>query len=37
MNDSRIEMILNLTTPKAHTTILRSAVASGKHVFTEKC
>ena len=36
MSDPRIEMILNLTTPQAHAEILRRAVASGKHVFTEK-
>jgi len=34
--DSRIELIINLTTPKAHLEVGLAALAAGKHVYSEK-
>ncbi len=36
MKDSEIEMIINLTTPKAHYELNKMALLNGKHVYTEK-
>jgi predicted dehydrogenase len=36
LNDPAIEIVLNLTTPKAHTALNLQALAAGKHVYTEK-
>ena len=36
LNDKEIEVILNLTTPKAHYTVSKKALQSGKHVYSEK-
>jgi predicted dehydrogenase len=36
INDPKIEIVLNLTVPKAHLPIALEAVAAGKHVYTEK-
>jgi len=34
--DPEIEIVVNLTTPQAHTAINLAAIAAGKHVYTEK-
>jgi predicted dehydrogenase len=34
--DSKIQVVLNLTVPKAHAPLAMAALAAGKHVFTEK-
>jgi predicted dehydrogenase len=34
--DPEVELILNLTPPNAHATLTRSALAAGKHVYSEK-
>jgi predicted dehydrogenase len=34
--DPEIELVLNLTPPKAHAPVVRAALAAGKHVYTEK-
>jgi predicted dehydrogenase len=34
--DPEIELVLNLTPPKAHAPLVRAAFAGGKHVYTEK-
>jgi len=34
--DPEIEIVLNLTTPKAHAALNLQALAAGKHVYTEK-
>lgn len=36
LKDEEIEIVLNLTTPAAHTEINRMALMAGKHVFCEK-
>ncbi len=36
VNDSSIDVVLNLTPPAAHAAVVRSALAAGKHVYTEK-
>lgn len=36
LKDKSIELLINLTTPKAHYTITRQALEAGKHVFSEK-
>ena len=36
MNDSEIEMIINLTPLEAHENLIRDALNHGKHVYTEK-
>ncbi len=34
--DPEIELVLNLTPPNAHASVVRAALAAGKHVYTEK-
>jgi predicted dehydrogenase len=34
--DSEVELVLNLTPPRAHASVVRTALAAGKHVYTEK-
>ena len=34
--DPEVELVLNLTPPKAHAPVVRAALAAGKHVYTEK-
>lgn len=34
--DPEVELVLNLTPPKAHTAVIGAALAAGKHVYTEK-
>jgi predicted dehydrogenase len=34
--DPGIDVVLNLTPPAAHATVIRAALAAGKHVYTEK-
>ena len=34
--DPEVELVLNLTPPKAHAPLVRAALAAGKHVYTEK-
>jgi predicted dehydrogenase len=34
--DSSIDVVLNLTPPAVHATVIREAFAAGKHVYTEK-
>jgi predicted dehydrogenase len=34
--DSSIDIVLNLTPPAVHATVIRGALAAGKHVYTEK-
>ena len=34
--DPEVELVLNLTPPKAHAAVVRAALDSGKHVYTEK-
>ena len=36
VNDSSIDVVLNLTPPAAHAAVIRAALAAGKHVYTEK-
>jgi predicted dehydrogenase len=36
MGDASIDVVLNLTPPTAHASVLRRALAAGKHVYTEK-
>lgn len=36
LEDSEIELIINLTIPKAHATVCIQALEAGKHVYTEK-
>lgn len=36
LNDPEIEMVINLTPVGAHYSVIRSALESGKHVYTEK-
>jgi predicted dehydrogenase len=36
LNDDDIEIVVNLTIPKAHVEVALQAVAAGKHVWTEK-
>jgi predicted dehydrogenase len=36
LNDDRIDLVLNLTTPKAHFPIAMRALQHGKHTYTEK-
>ena len=36
LNDPEIQMVINLTPPKAHTAVNLAAIAAGKHVHTEK-
>lgn len=36
LKDEKIEIVLNLTTPDAHTEINRMVLSAGKHVFCEK-
>ncbi|MBO5667943.1 MAG: Gfo/Idh/MocA family oxidoreductase [Lentisphaeria bacterium] len=35
-NDPQIDVILNLTPPKAHCAVIKQALEAGKHVYTEK-
>lgn len=37
INDPKIDLIVNLTPPSAHASIIRKALLAGKHVYTEKC
>ncbi|MBL7649343.1 MAG: Gfo/Idh/MocA family oxidoreductase [Candidatus Hydrogenedentes bacterium] len=34
--DPEVDLVLNLTPPQAHTPVLRTAIAAGKHAYTEK-
>ena len=34
--DPELELVLNLTPPKAHAPVVRASLAAGKHVYTEK-
>ena len=34
--DPEVELVLNLTPPKAHAAVVRASLAAGKHVYTEK-
>ena len=34
--DPEVELVLNLTPPKAHAPVVRAGLAAGKHVYTEK-
>ena len=36
LKDSEIEIILNLTIPKAHYQVAKQALTNGKHVYSEK-
>ena len=36
LSDASIELIVNLTPPKAHYDLIKRALLAGKHVFTEK-
>lgn len=36
LDDPEIELVLNLTPPKAHAAVVHAALAAGKHVYTEK-
>ncbi len=36
LNDAEVELVLNLTVPKAHATVAREAIQAGKHVYNEK-
>ena len=36
LNDNEVEIILNLTPPKAHYKVAKKALLSGKHVYSEK-
>ncbi|RKI93345.1 gfo/Idh/MocA family oxidoreductase [Parablautia intestinalis] len=36
LKDESIEMIINLTSPKAHYSLSKQAILSGKHVYSEK-
>ncbi len=36
IEDSSIDVVLNLTPPGAHVSIIRACLAAGKHVYTEK-
>lgn len=36
LNDSDVEIVINITVPQAHTEINRAAIKAGKHVFCEK-
>lgn len=36
MQDPNVDMIINLTTPNAHYSIIKQALTHGKHVFSEK-
>ena len=36
LNDPEIEIILNLTIPKAHYEVAKNSLESGKHVYSEK-
>lgn len=36
LDDSEVEMVLNLTTPEAHYLTTRACLNAGKHVYTEK-
>ncbi|MFV0363161.1 MAG: Gfo/Idh/MocA family protein [Suipraeoptans sp.] len=36
LNDSNIDMVINLTNPVAHYSLTKRALESGKHVFSEK-
>jgi len=36
LNDSRVELVLNLTNPRSHYDVSKRALLAGKHVYTEK-
>jgi len=36
LNDSRVELVLNLTNPRSHYDVSKPALLAGKHVYTEK-
>ena len=36
LNDNSIDLILNLTNPRAHYNVTKSALLAGKHVYSEK-
>jgi predicted dehydrogenase len=36
LNDSSIEMVLNLTNPRSHYDVTKQCLESGKHVYSEK-
>ena len=36
MNDSRVQLVLNLTNPRSHYEVTRASLEAGKHVYSEK-
>ncbi|MFM7427772.1 MAG: Gfo/Idh/MocA family protein [Elainella sp.] len=36
LNDSSVELVLNLTNPRSHYEVSRAALSAGKHVYSEK-
>ena len=36
IGDDEVDLVLNLTPPKAHAAVIRAALAAGKHAYTEK-
>jgi predicted dehydrogenase len=36
LNDSRVEIVLNLTSPRSHYEVTKACIAAGKHVYSEK-
>ncbi|HEV2330572.1 MAG TPA: Gfo/Idh/MocA family oxidoreductase [Verrucomicrobiae bacterium] len=36
LNDSKVEMIINLTNPRSHFNVSKAALEAGKHVYSEK-
>jgi predicted dehydrogenase len=36
LGDSRVELVLNLTSPRSHYEVSKAALVAGKHVYTEK-
>ncbi|MGH2999029.1 MAG: Gfo/Idh/MocA family protein [Gaiellaceae bacterium] len=36
IDDAEVELVLNLTPPKAHASVVRAALDAGKHAYTEK-
>src|SRR5258708_39886911 len=36
LNDSSVEMVLNLTNPRSHYEVTRACIEAGKHIYSEK-
>jgi predicted dehydrogenase len=36
LNDSRVDIVLNLTNPRSHYEVTKACIAAGKHVYSEK-